>query len=190
MISTLDDGAATRGGLLCVAKVVFKSPFGVLLIHRASRCTGFRAPFALLVCAVTLAVLGCGAKQTKQQAMERYSQELREAVSSKVPDERRKAQMLLIVDQLSALHRRFSEETARLLESYRKLNADYDATRPMFDQLFSDYSSKRIKARSEALDLHFQLASLATADEWGAIGKAETKLYEKVNEARAAAETK
>jgi hypothetical protein len=170
--------------------VAFKSPFGVLLMHSASRCTGFSSLFAPLVCAVTLAALGCGAKQTKHQAMERYSQELRDAVSSKVPDERRKAQMLMIVDQLTALHRHFSEETASFLESYRKLNADYDATRSMFDQLFSDYSSKRNKARNEALDLHFQLASLATADEWEAIGKAETRLYEEVNAARPAAETR
>src|SRR6516165_2296202 len=156
----------------------------------ANRCNGCPSLFTLCVCVVTLAVSGCAPKQTKHQAIERYGQELRDAVSSKVSDERRKAQMLLIVDQLRALHRRFSEETANFIESYRKLNADYDATRPKFDQLFSDYSAKRIKARNEALDLHFQLASLATADEWGTIGKAETELYEEVNEARPAEQMK
>jgi hypothetical protein len=94
--------------------------------------------------------------------------------------------MLLIVDKVEALHRRFSQETADFIESYRRLNADYEATRPAFDQLFADYSAKRIKARSEALDLHFELASLATGDEWHAIGKAEIKLYEEVNAARSA----
>jgi hypothetical protein len=97
--------------------------------------------------------------------------------------------MFLIVDQLEALHLRFSQETADFVESYRKLNADYDATRPAFDQLFSDYSAKRIKARNEALDLQFQLASLATAGEWDSIVEAETKLYEEVNAARPAEES-
>ena len=147
--------------------------------------------FTLLVCTIAFLVSGCGGKrQTKDQAVARYSQELREAVSTNVRDERRKAQMLLIVGQLEALHRRFSQETANFIESYRELNADQDATRPAFNQLFSDFSAKRIEARTEALELHFQLASLATADEWNPIGEAEAKLYEKVNAARPAEETK
>lgn len=155
------------------------------------RGTGFATLFALVVCAVALSISGCGGKkQTREQAIAQYGQELREAVSTKVPDEGRKAQMLLIVDQLEALHRRFNQETADFVESYRKLNADYDAARPAFEQLFSDYSAKRIRARNEALDLHFHLASLATADEWDAIADAETELYEEVSTARPAEEKK
>ena len=150
----------------------------------ASRCT-------LLVCAVVLTLYGCGGKkQTREQAIAEYSQELREAVSTKVPDEGRKAQMLLVVDQLEALHRRFNQATADFVASYRKLNSDYDAMRPAFEQLFSDYGAQRIRARAEALDLHFQLASLATADEWKAIANAETKLYEEVSSAPPAEEKK
>lgn len=161
------------------------------VIHRDPRGIGVAVLFPLVVCAVTLLTPGCGGKtQTKGQAIAQYSQELREAVSSHVPDEGRKAQMLLIVNQLEALHRRFGQETADFIENYRKLNADYDATRPAFNQLFSDYSAKRIKARSDALDLHFRLASLATVDEWDPIAKAEAKLYEKINAARLAEETK
>ncbi|HEY2675813.1 MAG TPA: hypothetical protein VGI65_02515 [Steroidobacteraceae bacterium] len=152
-----------------------------------TRGIGFAALFGLLLCAVILIVPGCGGKPpTREQAIERYSQALREGVSSHVPDEQRRAQMLSIVDQLEAVHVRFNQETADFIASYDKLNADYDATRPAFDQLFSDYSAKRVKARGQALDLHFQLASLATAAEWDTIGRAETKLYEKVNAARPA----
>jgi hypothetical protein len=148
---------------------------------------GFAALITLVVCAVTLAAPGCSrTKPTQSEAVARYSQRLREEVSSDVPDAQRKAQMLLVVDQLEALQLRFSEETVSFIERYRKMNADYDSPRAAFEQLFSDYSAKRIKARSEALDLHFRLASLATADEWGAIGKAEAKLYEKVDAARPA----
>lgn len=157
---------------------------GVTLTHSRARSMGLAALFTLLVCAVTLTVLGCsGTKPTRAQTIERYSQKLREAVSTNVPDEGRKAQLLLIVDQVEALHLRFSQDTAEFVESYRKLNADYDATRPAFDQLFSAYNAKRIKARNEALDLHVQLASFAIAGEWDAIGKAETKLYEEANAA-------
>jgi molecular chaperone GrpE (heat shock protein) len=144
----------------------------------------------LLVCAAALAAAGCSSKKlTKNQAISHYSQELREAVSSNVHDERRKSEMLSTVDQLETLQRRFSEETASFVDGYRKLNADYDAPRPAFDQLFSDYGAKRIKARNEALDLHFHLASLATDSEWGPIAKAEANLYEEVSAARPAGST-
>lgn len=155
-----------------------------------NRGIGLAALTALAVCAVPLAVPGCDrTKPTTAQTIERYSEKLKIAVSANVADEGRKIQMFLIVDQVEALHIRFTQETAEFIASYHKLNADYDATRPVFDQLFADYNAKRVQARKEALDLHFQLASLATADEWDAIGKAETKLYEKVSASRPAEES-
>jgi hypothetical protein len=152
-----------------------------------------RAPL-LLLCAFALtlaaAVAGCGgSKPSREQVLTTYGQELRQAVSTKVADEPRKARMLAILDQLDAVNRRFTEETRTFIDSYRELNADYDATRPAFDRLFSDYSTRRVRARSEALDLHFQLASLATADEWDSIGKAEAKLYEELGAAPLAQES-
>jgi hypothetical protein len=150
---------------------------------------GYATLFTLVFCAAMLTTSGCGGKKpTAAETIERYSQKLREAISTSVPEKERKYQMLLIVNQVEALHVRFNQETAEFIESYRKLNADYDAARATFDQLFSDYSAKRVKARSEALALHFQLASLATPDEWDAIGRAEVKLYEQVNAARPADE--
>jgi hypothetical protein len=92
--------------------------------------------------------------------------------------------MLVIVDHVQELHLRFAQETAAFIASYRTLNANYDAARPEFDRLFSGYDAQRIKARNEALDLHMQLAALATAPEWNRIQKAEQKLYEEANDAR------
>jgi allophanate hydrolase subunit 1 len=144
----------------------------------------------ITVCTLFSTLPGCSStKPTPDQTINRYSEKLREAVSTSVPEEQPKAQMLLIVDRLEALHLRFSQETSDFVETYRKLNVDYDSTRPAFDQLFSDYNAKRVKARKEALDLHFQLASLATAGEWEAIGRAEKKLYEEADAAVPAEES-
>ncbi len=142
---------------------------------------------ALLVCALVLIATGCGgAKPTTEQTIERFSQKLRDVVSTRVTDEGRRAQMLLIVDQMEALHVRFSQETSDFVGKYRKLNADYNAQRPAFEQLFADYNSSRVTARTQDLDLHFQLAALATTSEWDAISKAEVNLYEAGTAARAA----
>jgi hypothetical protein len=145
---------------------------------------GVAALFAFLVCVVAPVVSGCGGKATRNQSIERYSDKLRESISAGVHEESRKSQMLLLADQVEMLQLRFSQETVDFLAAYRKLNADYDAPRSAFDRLFAEYNATRIRARSEALGLHFRLASLATEEEWKPIGKAEGKLYEEVNDSR------
>jgi hypothetical protein len=140
----------------------------------------------VMLCAITLAAPGCGGtKLTTEQVIQSSSQRLRQAVSSNVTDEGRKSQMLIVVDQIEAVQRSLKQETVDFVQNYRKLNADYDAPRAAFDRLFSDYNGQRIKARNQALDLHFQLASLATANEWDPIAEAEVKSYEEVSEAYA-----
>ena len=144
-------------------------------------------PRAVVLCAAASLVCGCGGKKpTKEEAIARYGQELHDVVADKVQDEGRKAQMLQIVDRLEALQLHFGHDTEALVASYRKLNGDYEARRAAFDQLFADYNATRIRSRGEALDLHFQLAALATDDEWRPIAKAESKLYEEISEARPA----
>ncbi len=145
-----------------------------------ARSIGGAALFLFMCCAI-LAVQGCGDKPTRTESIEKYSHELREAVSDHVLDEQRRTQMLAIVDHVEALNNRFDQETADFIDRYRKLNSDYEAPRPAFDQLFADYSAKRARARNEALDYHFQMASLASDSEWKSIAKAESKLYQKVN---------
>jgi hypothetical protein len=152
-------------------------------MYRGTLGVGIAAWCVFWACVAMVAIPGCGGKTTRNQTIERYSDELRESVSSHVQDEARKGQMLLTVDQLEKLQLRFSQETVDFVAAYRKLNTEYDSPRSAFDQLFADYNAKRIRARTDALDLHFQLAALASEDGWDAIGKAEGKLYEKVNEA-------
>lgn len=142
---------------------------------------------ALLVIALTSTMVGCGGqKPTTAEAVARYGQDLRDAVTTGVQDEGRRAQLLDIVNQVEALQNGFSQETKDFVTSYRKLNIDYDAERPAFERLFANYNAKRVEARTKALALHFRMAAIASPKEWKAIGKAEARLYEESIEARQA----
>jgi hypothetical protein len=157
----------------------------VTAVRAMARGVHFTALITLLIGAAALILAGCGGKkQTRDEVIAQYGQELRDAVATDVSDESRKAKMLLIVDQLQALQVRFSQETGSFIRNYRQLDADYAAPRAAFEQLFAGFNAQRVKARGEALDLHFQLAALATDGEWRAIGKAETKMYEELEAAR------
>jgi hypothetical protein len=123
--------------------------------------------------------------RTPEQTIQAASQELRQSVSGNVADPGRRDQMLALIDQIEATQRTFSTQAADLAAQYSKMNADYDAPRARFEQLFADFNAQRIQSRDRILDLHFRLAALATEQEWKPIGKAEAKLYEETQEARA-----
>jgi hypothetical protein len=138
-----------------------------------------RSAATLMVCIVALATSGCkSAKPTVDQTVEGSTQKLREAVSHDVADADRRDQMLKLVDQLEAVQKSFSKESSEFVAKYRTLNADYDSPRTAYEQLFSEFNVQRVQARDKALDLHFQLASLATEREWDHLGKVEAMTYE------------
>jgi hypothetical protein len=138
-----------------------------------------RSAAALVVCIVAIATPGCkSAKPTVDQTVERSTQKLSEAVSHDVADAARRDQMLKLVDQLEAVQKSFSKDSSDFVVKYRTLNADYDSPRTAYEQLFSEFNVQRVQARDRALDLHFQLASLATEKEWDHIGKVEVMTYE------------
>ncbi len=153
--------------------------------HNGSLARGLGFFLLLVGGPLTFALAGCGGtKLTPSQTVEQYSQKLTETISSSVGDEGRRAEMLAVVAQVRAVNLRFSQETTEFIESYRKLNSDYEAPRTAFEQLFGAFNTQRLRARSEAVDLHFKLAALATAEEWKPIAKAEARLYEEVIQVR------
>jgi hypothetical protein len=146
----------------------------------------FGLRFAVVAGVIAMAMSGCaGATPTPEQAIQDASKELRQAVSANVADPNRRDQMLALVDQIEATQRNFSTQAADFATQYSQMNADYDAPRARFEQLFSAFNGQRIQSRDRILELHFRLAALATEKEWKPIGKAETKLYEEVQLARA-----
>ena len=153
-----------------------------------ARMGQFRLRFAVVATVIAVAVSGCaGTTPTPEQAIQDAGRELRQAVSGNVADAGRRDQMLALVDQIEATQRSFSTQAADFASQYSRMNADYDAPRARFEELFSAFNEHRIQSRDRVLELHFRLAALATAEEWKPIGKAEAKLYEDAHLARAEA---
>jgi hypothetical protein len=140
----------------------------------------------LLVSLATVALSGCkSSNPSPEQTTESATQKLRKVISSDVAETGRREQMLKLVDKMEAVQTAFNKDVVDFVTHYQTLNANYDASRAAFDQLFSQYNAERIQARGQALDLHFELASLATDKEWGRIGEAEAKMYDAIGIARA-----
>jgi hypothetical protein len=155
-------------------------------VHSGMSKIGSRAAAVVVLGAIALALCSCAStKPTPEQTIQEASQDLRQAVSGNVADPARRDQMLALVDQIAATQRSFSMQAAEFAAQYSRMNADYDAPRARFEQLFADFNAQRVQSRDRILDLHFQLAALATEQEWRPIGKAEAKLYKNTQQARA-----
>jgi hypothetical protein len=151
-----------------------------------ARMGQFGLRFAVVAGVIAMMVIGCaGTTPTPEAAIQDASKELRQAVTGNVEDAGRREQMLALVDQIEATQRSFSAQAADFAAQYTRMNADYDAPRARFEQLFSAFNGQRMQSRDRVLELHFRLSALATEKEWKSIGKAEAKLYEDAQLARA-----
>ena len=140
----------------------------------------------LLILALGLLVPACKSPPpTPEAGAQKFTKELRDTVSGSVAGPDRVSQMIALVDQLDAVEVEFNGNVTDFIAGYRRLNAGYDTPRAAFDELFKNYEARRIAARDRFLAVHFQLAALATPDEWKKIGKAEKKIYEELLKARA-----
>jgi hypothetical protein len=146
-----------------------------------------------LVCLASATASGCKSttpspEQTTERTTEKSTEKLRQTISKEVGEPGRREQMLRLVDQIDIAEGNFNKDVSAFVTTYESVNADYDAPRATFDHLFSDFDADRTRARTQILDLHFKLTSLATDKEWGPIADAEMKMYEASEQARTAEE--
>lgn len=135
----------------------------------------------LLAALLVLALPGCKNNEAMSDSGgQTHLRQLREAVSGAVNEQDRRDRMLRIVGSMETVASTFDRDVSAFVESFRRLNTNYDTPRADFDALFMGYDAQRMRARDSFLDLHFQLTALATADEWKRIGKVEKKMYDEL----------
>ena len=139
-----------------------------------------------LALALGLALPGCKSPPPPPaESAQKFTMELRDAVTGTVTDPARVNQMVALIDQLDAAEVEFNQHVTTFIASFKQLNAGYDTPRAAFDDLFKTYDAQRIATRDRFLEVHFKLTALATKDEWKKIGKVEKKIYEELLKPRA-----
>jgi hypothetical protein len=131
----------------------------------------------LLLGAILSILASCGGKDAvapvdvEKQAFEDLRTEVREVID----DPTREAEVLTLVDALSAelntLRKRISERNTRV----RQLNANYDASRADFEALFDRIYVEIRSDQQRVTETHRTLLATTTPEEWALISKARTK---------------
>ncbi len=129
-----------------------------------------------LALACTLALAGCAeSPKTSAELIGGPMREMRQTVEKNVADPTRQTQLLALVDALDGVLQEHSRDLNTLSGDLSRINADYDATREAFDALLSAFAQRTRVSEERALDLHFQMAALTSADEWKPISKREVE---------------
>ena len=132
---------------------------------------------AIVVLAATaLGTAGCASKNESPFDIEKQAfDDVRAEIQSIVSDPDRAAEAIDLVSALQQSIDDTQKDVSARKARIRELNADYDASRAdieaQFDQIKSDIKSNHQRAS----EIHRQLVSVLTADEWAEVEKASSQ---------------
>jgi hypothetical protein len=130
---------------------------------------------------LALALAACsGAPPTPEAMLEKGAAEMRASIHKTVGDLARRNQLLDRTDALERALRGHAGDYKSFVEEFRRLNDAYDTPRGQIETLFARFEARRRAGRDGLLDLHLQMLSLASADEWPHIAKAEIDLLQTI----------
>lgn len=133
-----------------------------------------KAALAILLAASVLA--GCArTPKSLEETVAGPIQEMRQAILKNVADANRQMRLLSLVDELDGVLLEHAKDIRAHSEELRRLNADYDVTREAIDKSVAGYSQRARARRERALDLHFGMTGLTSAQEWKPVAKPEAQ---------------
>ena len=130
---------------------------------------------ALFLCCL-LGLAGCMGKEpvSAVDVEKEAFDDLRSQVKAVVVDPDREAQAIEIIDSLAGSLDDLRTSISQRKRKARDLNADYNATRPQFEQLLSATGAD-MKANKENVSVkHRALRKAVTSEEWDDLTKAST----------------
>lgn len=161
-----------------------KSTWNYLMITSSAvrLCKPIRLAALLPVLVFTFLVSGCSGKDAVAPVVisKEAFDDFREAITDTIEDPERQKTVLLLVDDYESDYATFLGAVDTQRTELRRLNADYDASREQFQSYFDKYNADIRSARKEATKSRTAFIESTTAEEWDALGKADSKTMKKL----------
>ena len=129
-----------------------------------------------LAVVISLALFGCGGTpdspaDVKKQAFD----DLRAQVRVVITDEQREDQAIAMVGELQVTFEAIIKRRLRRAEQANALNANYDATRADFRELYDDIKTEAETNQQELSRIHRNLVNVTSDQEWAQLSKSHSK---------------
>ena len=133
--------------------------------------------YRLLTLALIL-VLGlsaCAGKDKKEDTPDQMTEQFRQEILSTVADPERANKAARLAGKLRELFVDAEQQYKKDLETFRSLNANYDAKKTAFQGFFMNMNNQARARQKRVLEIHAKMQKLLTAEEWQLLEDARNK---------------
>jgi len=117
----------------------------------------------------------CAGKDTKEDTPDQMTEQFRQEILSTVTDLERADKAARLADKLRELFVDAEQQYKKDFETFRSLNANYDAKETAFQGFFMNMNNQARARQKRVLEVHVKMQKLLTAEEWEKLEDARKK---------------
>jgi hypothetical protein len=129
----------------------------------------------VLVVTLMLGLSACAGKDKKDDTPDQMTEQLRQEIVNTVKDPERAEKAAKLADQLRQLFADAEKQYSKDYETFRSLNANYDARETAFQGFFMNMNNQARARQKRVLEIHAKMQKVLTAEEWQALEKARER---------------
>ena len=128
-----------------------------------------------LVLLLALDLTACAGKDKKEETPDQMTEQFRQEILNTVSDPERAEKAAKLADQLRELFVDAEKQNTKDFDTFRSLNANYDARETAFQGFFMNMNNQARARQKRVLEIHAKMQKLLTADEWKQLEDARKK---------------
>ena len=129
----------------------------------------------ILVLMLILGLSACAGKDKKEDTPDQMTEQFRQEILSTVADPERANKTAKLADKLRELFVDAEQQYKKDFDTFRSLNANYDARETAFQGFFMNMNNQARARQKRVLEVHAKMQKLLTAEEWGKLEDARKK---------------
>ena len=114
----------------------------------------------------------CAGKDKKEDTPDQMTEQFRQEILSTVDDPDRADKAAKLADRLRQLFIDAEKQYTKDFQTFRSLNANYDAKETAFQGFFMNMNNQARARQKRVLEIHAKMQKVLTADEWQQLNKA------------------
>jgi len=132
----------------------------------------YRRIFLLLL---ITGLVACAGKDKKEDTPDQMTEQFRQEILSTVADPERANKAAKLADKLRELFVDAEQQYKKDFETFRSLNANYDAKETAFQGFFMNMNNQARARQKRVVEIHAKMQKVLTAEEWAKLEDARKK---------------
>jgi len=132
----------------------------------------YRRIFLLLL---ITGLVACAGKDKKEDTPDQMTEQFRQEILSTVADPERANKAAKLADKLRELFVDAEKQYKKDFDTFRSLNANYDAKETAFQGFFMNMNNQARARQKRVVEIHAKMQKVLTAEEWAKLEDARKK---------------